>query len=139
MKIWVTLPSSPGSLMAGGLERCDVWFSKPRYQFVATDLDKLNDQPFFSWSESQGLGYWGWKNDGGNNTESRHVSFGKVFGYTDSSDTGCNKLAEFVWRKIKEHIGAEDIRTWGDLSKAQYRHHEFILELDLQIDFIPMQ
>lgn len=132
MKIWITLPGSPGSLMAGGLERCDVWFSKPHYQFTVKDVSELEDG-FLPWYETQGLGYWGWVNDGGNGLESRHVSFGKVFGYGDGNDRGCAELAEFVWAKVRAHLIEPDIRKWGDLTKKQYRHQDFLLEIDLTI------
>lgn len=138
MKIWITRQET-GSLHAGGLERCDVWFYPPVYVFNATRLRDLEDMPF-GWSDGRdGLERWGWRADHGNHGNYLgHISFGKLFGYAEKGHSGhVNGLAEYVWKKLNEHYGnTEFVQGWYEYEKAgKCKQEDFLLAINLDIQF----
>lgn len=130
MRIWVTRHST-GSLHAGGLERCEVWFSKPIFHYIVTDTKHLEDLPFGG-NEKYGLGKYGWQPI---HNELRGVSFGKLFGYGE--DDTVKGLANFVWGKLNEHYGNREFPLgWYEYeNEGKCRQEEFIIEIELDISF----
>lgn len=137
IKIWVTY-SSAGSLHAGGLERCTVWFRKPVYAFLKNTRDwEDEDMPFTHNGEQlAGVQKWGWITNPMHHLvegskEQQTVSFGNLFGY--DSD-----LAYYVWGKLQEFFGDTNLRHWSDIEKKDKNKqpHNFILELDLAITLL---
>ena len=125
IKVWITFFSA-GSLHAGGLERCEVWFSKPTYMFIKTERDwEDEDLPFGQQNgQREGVQRWGWHTIDPRG-ESRSVSFGKTFGYE------C-ELAIYVWTKLCEFFGSEELREWSTIEKEQNKTSDkFCLEIDL--------
>lgn len=124
IKIWVTFPSA-GSLHAGGLERCQVWFTKPRYLFIKDERDwEDQDSPFDDGNQRVGVQRWGWQFVHFRG-ESTPVSFGKVFGYD-------SKLSLYVWGKLCEFFGSENLREWSTIEEQQKKTADkFCLEIDL--------
>ncbi|MEK6829071.1 MAG: hypothetical protein AABY15_03010 [Nanoarchaeota archaeon] len=125
LKIWITFPSA-GSLHGGGLERCQVWFTKPAYMFIKTERDwEDQDLPFGNDNgQREGVQRWGWHviNSRG---EHGSVSFGKTFGYE-------SKLALHVWNKLCEFFGSEELREWTIIEREQNKTTDkFCLEVDL--------
>lgn len=128
MKIWITRQST-GELHAGGLERCRVWFQKPKY-VMEINSDFLKDLPFGD-DESKGISaYWLSANgfDGS-------ISFGRIFGYGDDSVQPVQGLAVYVWSKLREHYGnARFVDGWYEYEKAGNCHQsQFLLEIDLDV------
>lgn len=108
MKIWVTRQST-GSLHAGGLELCHVWFTKPVYKYYDSRPVYVQDEECpFRINPMEGLGRWGW----GPSHERGcwdSPSFGKLFGYGDNREPGhVVGLAEYVWDKLNEHYGGTE-------------------------------
>ena len=130
MKIWITRQSA-GSLHAGGLERCSVWFTKPVYLFACWDKYHLLDLPFES-DESRGLGIYGWHIPG--RGEPKSISFGTVFGYSEDHNE-YKWFADLVWDKLKEHFNNTEFPLgWLNEERAgRSKEQDFILELDIKI------
>lgn len=130
MKIWITRHST-GSLHAGGLERCEVWFTKPMYHFIVTDPSIVEELPFGG-GVRQGLGRYGWRTENG----LPPLSFGKLFGYGDG-EAIVKGLPEYVWDKLLEHYGNTEFPLgWYKYEEeGNCRQEEFILEIDLNITF----
>src|SRR5882672_10112691 len=98
IKVWITR-SSAGSLMAGGLERCQVWFRKPDFIWKSL-LPSHRDTPFGNLHESEtGCRRYGWECD---DVGSYQFSFGKVFGYP--SEGGRDHIGRYVWQKLITHF-----------------------------------
>jgi len=129
IKLYVTYYSA-GSLHAGGLERCDVWFDKPIFVYIKNTRDwEDEDIPFGTDSQKQGVQKYGWEHDRMNSgTEYKKVSFGKVFGYE------CG-LSDYVWKKLIEHFGDPELRHWADIEKSgKSQPQDFCLELNLKLN-----
>lgn len=137
MKIWVTREST-GSLHAGGLERCRVWFTKPVFKYYdkrsAEEQDK--DCPFYI-NPMEGLGNWGWSPSYERGCWD-NISFGELFGYGEKHDPGhVEGLSEYVWQKLNEHYGNTEFpHGWYEYEKqGKCRQEDFLLEIDLNITF----
>lgn len=131
MRIWITRLSA-GSLHAGGLERCRVWFTKPEYHFRVTDFERWDDSPFDS-DPKKGYGRFGWYPKD-NRGEPNSLSFGKAFGYADEENS---ELAEYVWNKLIEHFNNTKFPLgWSEEEDAKRANEEdFLLEIDISIIF----
>jgi len=139
MKIWVTRDTT-GSLHAGGLERCRVWFTKPTYHYAYVTNKQFDDCPFGN-NEMRGLGRSGWR------VQQIHgkgvvedISFGKLFGYGEAEDPlvqHIDGLAEYVWKKLNEHYGnTEFVNGWYEYEKAGLcKQEDFLLEIELDVKF----
>lgn len=134
MKVWITRDTA-GSVMAGGLERLHVNFSKPVY-LLEVYTDKERDTP---WGyETYSHGYYrthGWRTNGklGNLT----LSFGKWLGYSDIGDEH-QEIAIYVWHKLEEHFLNEPFRNWDEIERAgKVKIEDFLLEIDLSITLQP--
>ena len=139
MKIWITRQNT-GSLHAGGLERCDVWFSPPVYVFNSVRLRDLEEMPFGYADGRDGLERWGWIADHGSHKNYLgSISFGKLFGYggEDFHPGHVDGLAEYVWTKLQEHYGnTEFVQGWYEHEKAgKCKQEDFLLEIDLNVKF----
>jgi hypothetical protein len=140
MKIWITRDTT-GSLHAGGLERCQVWFVKPIYKYYDTrPVSEIDHEIPWGVNPLQGLGRWGWEAPHSHNRPTEPISFGKLFGYGDSkeSDWHVDGIAEYVWSKLLEHYKNNDFpHGWYSAEKKGIcRQEDFLLEIDLQIKFI---
>ena len=132
MKIYITRQSA-GSVMAGGLDRLDVWFTKPIY--IEYTFYDPSDLPFGNHSLSilRAGGYWQTEINHG---ETKSFSFGKVFGYSDSKDKDLNIFALFVWEKLKEHFQYLPIQQWEKFENDGNVHPaQFFLEINMECTF----
>lgn len=134
MKVWITRDSA-GSLHAGGLDRVQLWFTKPEYHVKRITKDDMENMPWF-YAESQGLGDIGWRPGYSTREETRALNFAKVFGYSDRVNKQENKIADYVWDKLGEHFnGTSFPNGWQDEEKAgRSNQWDFLLELD--VDFV---
>jgi hypothetical protein len=123
MKIWITY-RSVNQLISGGLERCDVWFQKPRYKFFDRTID-VTDLPFGGGTQYEGVCKLGWEYSMTDGKETRSVSLGKIFNYKGS-------ICNYVWLKLCEHFESDDLRNWDlQAKKLNLYPKDFILELDV--------
>ena len=144
MIIWITRHST-SSLHAGGLERCQVWFSKPVYLYYdKRTVEEISDLIPWGLNAKEGLGEWGWQYNNlgyfpGSIKIGTNLSFGKLFGYGDEErfNGHVDELAEYVWDKLTEHYGNTEFpHGWYEYEKAgKCRIEEFCLEVDLSIKF----
>lgn len=129
-KIWCTYHSA-GSLLAGGLERVDVWFSEPVWETYTRidDIKEYLESNPFQLSEREGLpsgNYWT-ANKFSHGSDKQKHSFAKLYGYD------C-KLALFVWKKLCKHFGSQNLHDWYDKERAgEISPMTFLLEIDLEI------
>lgn len=122
MKIWITF-DSVRQLQFGGLERCRIWFQKPRYIYVDRKYE-YSDLPFGG-SQKQGLCPIGWNYSQTNGKETGTVSLGKIFNYKGSI---CDK----VWEELCGFFESEDLRVWDlQMEKLKKSPRDFLLELDV--------
>ena len=104
MKIWITFSTVFG-LQCGGLERCRIWFQKPKYIYVDREHD-YDDLPFGgSNSTYQGLEKLGWKHSMTGGKETGSISLGKVFDYKGD-------VCELVWKELCNFFKCDDLRKW---------------------------
>lgn len=122
MKIWITFDSVL-QLQIGGLERCKIWFQKPRYTYMYRDVE-YDSLPFGGGTQREGLTNIGWTYSQTNGLETRGVSLGKILNYEGD-------ICDIVWDKLCEFFKSDDLRQW-DLQekKLNLSPSEFLLELD---------
>lgn len=127
MTIWITRDTA-GSVLAGGLERLRVHFSKPVY-LIEPMTDRERDTAFYYHSESRGYyKKFGWHSDG-----LPTLSVGKWIGYAED-DNPEKELALFIWNKVHEHFQNEPIDNWPDLEReGRANIEDFLLEIDINL------
>jgi hypothetical protein len=127
MKIWITR-DTVGSIWSGGLERLRVWFTKPSW----VERKVWEDLPF-GHSPTMEEAHWEVVKRG--KCERGNVSFGNVFGYTDTEDKDQNKLAQFVWDALCTHFhNQEPFEAWEALEKQGLATiKDFLLEVEVSI------
>lgn len=130
MKIWITRDTA-GSILAGGLERLRVHFSKPVYLIEPlTECDR--DYAFGYYSESRGYyKKYGWHSEG-----LPSLSVGKWVGYAEE-DNPEKELALFIWDKVHEHFHNEPFENWPLVEREGRASIEnFLLEIDISLTII---
>lgn len=142
MKIWCTF-NSAGSLIGRGLQNIEVWFAKPTW--VVESHYMYYDSPFGDLHEDPTQGIitcQGWQREyiSGEKFERQYLSFGRAFGYGDNEDPEISTLALYVWDKLCEFYGTDNLLKWADIesegkTKIPQTHqpYQFILEIDLSI------
>ena len=130
MKIWITRHSAFG-IQVGGLERLDVWFSKPEFHLIKLE-EKDRDMPFGDFvGFDQGL----YRRAGWEESErkiERGISFGKVFRYVGESEPN-SLFAEMVWQKLEEHFLNQPFNDWDKLEKeGKCKVEDFLLEIEIE-------
>jgi len=127
MTIWITRPRT-GSLQAGGLERCRVWFHKPRYTFMDITHDYQN-LPFGGGHQREGLYEFGWEvnQSHSGNKEKNSLSLGNWLGYD-------SEIPLYVWDELCKHYQSEDIGQWDIKDKElDLKRSDFLLEREIEI------
>lgn len=127
MRIWITRDTA-GSVLAGGLERLRVHFSKPVY-LIEPLTERDRDYAFGYYSESRGFyKKYGWHSEG-----LPTLSVGKWIGYGEE-DNPEKELAIFIWDKVHEHFHNEPFESWPIVEKeGRANIEEFLLEIDVSI------
>lgn len=124
MKIWVTF-NTVFSLQSGGLERCSIWWQKPRYVYMDRNFD-YDSLPFGGGNQRQGLTKVGWRYFETNGKETRNVSLGKIFDYEGD-------ICDLVWDKLCEFFDSDDLRQWDiQQEKLKLDPKDFLLEIDVE-------
>lgn len=132
MKIYITR-NSAGSILAGGLERLDVWFYKPTFIYKAYEPA---DQAFGLDNYSNGALEVGWRIIGDGGIVRSSFSFGNAFGYIDKNNEN-TELASYVWSKLQEHFLNAPFRQWEDLeNNKKVFLKDFLLEIEISINLI---
>ena len=130
MKIWITR-SSAFQIQCGGLERLQVWFSKPEFHLVKLE-DKDRDIPFGDYF-GHDHGFYrksGWQESG--NKVGMPLSFGKLFGYIGDSESN-SLFAEVVWKKLCDHFLNHPFDDWHKMEKeGKCKIEDFLLELEIE-------
>lgn len=116
--------SSAFSIQCGGLDRLQVWFTKPAY-YEPSYFEEI-DNPFGSEREIGCYATKGWAVHSGKTQAP--VSFGGIFEYE-------NEIALFVWKKLCEHFGNTDFREWDNYEKENEdcSIKNFFLKIDLKV------
>lgn len=133
MKVWITRDTA-SSLCFGGLERCWVWFRKPRFVCeVLTENDR--DTPFGFIHDTYGcMKRYGWIPDEKFGIHS--LSVGNWLGYADDDDEPSRReLVLHIWQKIYEHFHNKPLGDeWVKLEREEKcKIEEFLLEVDITI------
>lgn len=125
MKIWITRRSAFG-IQCGGLERLDVWFTKPVYMLVYM-TDKDRDNPFEDLTDKNGCyKKYGWY-EPSPKTWVTKLSLGNWLGYNE-------EVGDYVWTELCKHFNNEPIENWDNLEKSgKCNIKDFILELDVEV------
>lgn len=127
MKIWITRDTA-GSVLAGGLERLRVYFSKPVY-LIEPMTERERDTAFYYYSESRGYyKYFGWHSDG-----LPTLSVGKWIGYAED-DNPEKELALFIWSELEKHFHNEPFEKWPQVEKeGRAKIEDFLLEIEIKL------
>lgn len=127
MKIWITRDTA-GSVLAGGLERLRVHFTKPVY-LIEPMPESERDTAFYYYSESRGYyKKFGWYSDG-----LPTLSVGKWIGYAED-DNPEKELALFIWDEINKHFHNEPLCTWPQIEKeGRANTQDFLLEIEIKL------
>ena len=129
MKIWITR-SSAFQIQCGGLERLQVWFSKPEFHLTKLE-DKDRDIPF---DDYLGIDHGLYRRHGWEESKrkiERGISFGKVFGYIGEDEPN-SLFAEIVWEKLCKHFLNHPFDDWHILEKeGKCRVEDFLLEIEI--------
>lgn len=131
MKIYITR-NSAFSLQCGGLSRVNVWFQKPHYYYKYLGPDHA-----FGPDDGQlGVVKAGWMTGGGEFQSS--VPFSTIFGYGDDNEgEGRQKIALFVWSKVKEHFHNAPFSDWDKLEdEKKVDQRQFLLELEVDMNML---
>ena len=132
MKLYITRQNA-GSILGGGLERLDVWFSKPSFYYK--EYEPL-DQAFGVPNYSNGAREVGWRIDGDGSLVRRSFSFGQIFGYIEDSNEH-KEIAEHVWLKLEEHFLNAPFRQWEKLEdEKKVFLKDFLIEIEISINLI---
>ena len=113
-------------IQCGGLDRLQVWFTKPHY-YEPKYFDG-NDFPFGNEREYGCFAPNGWNVYSGKTQTP--VSFGGLFGYD-------NEISDFVWNKLKGHFGNSEFEKWEEYEKdnEECSIENFMIQLELNISF----
>lgn len=113
-------------IQCGGLDRLQVWLTKPHYSepFYFEEIDV----PFGSERELGCYAKKGWQLHGGK--QQSPICFSALFGY--DSD-----IAIYVWDKLNEHFGNANFREWDTYEKENEDCNikNFFLTINLNIEF----
>lgn len=118
--VWVTRLSA-FQIQCGGLDRLQVWFSKPTYyesKFFTEETHFWTDREVGCLEASK------WMVVGGKMQYS--CPFSSVFGF--DSD-----ISVYVWEKLCAHFGNVDFREWGDYEKEneKCKIENFLLKIPI--------
>lgn len=106
MEIWITRQSA-FSLQVAGVDRLQVWFTKPSY-FAETYFTE--DTNPFGYEREIGCrtrNYWAVHHG----KTQQPVSFGGIFGYE-------GEFVDKVWNELIKHFGNTEFREWDNYEKA---------------------
>lgn len=119
------------NVQMSGLDRTQVWFSKPT--FVEATFSDPEELPYPGGKYEGGYQSETWKVVGSGRQPEQPVSLGEAFVFGPSEDDPeIIELKEYVWEKLVEHYGSEDIMDWDKREKDGFcRRKDFILEIDI--------
>lgn len=126
MKIWITRRSA-FQLQCGGVDRLDVWFTKPHFFYRMWQNEE--DMMFSSFKEG-GCREEGWRVAHGKNQNS--ISFAAFAGGDNYKEN--ESLIDEVWKMVCQHFNQAPFQDWYDIEKAGKVHYkDFLLEIDLSV------